>query len=104
MCSKTLPPIFWYIFYLLLISTMIGAIVAIANKRVVILSILAIPLSFAIPIVGFMNSITRGEKYNELQYLIVCLKHGSLWAVFMVIAILVIIIWWILFIYKSIKK
>ncbi|MBD8069736.1 hypothetical protein [Bacillus sp. PS06] len=104
MYGETLPAWFWVIYYLLLVTTIGTAIFSFAKVKSKILSVLAIVIALTIPIVSIVNGISRAEEMNEFEHLVSQLQQGASWSVFTIIGYLFLLVWWVLFFYKSRNK
>lgn len=101
---ETLPSLFWLLYYLFFIITIGIAILKIVKKRLLSLSILAIGLSFLAPFTNFMYSLGRKEGLNEWDNLMINVKDGDLWAIFILVLHLYLIVYWIFVFVNWFKK
>jgi hypothetical protein len=97
MAFETLPAWFWILYYIFFVITFIISIYSIVKNRVRNLSFLTVIFVITIPILSVMFGIGREEGYNEFEHLWKELIHFQLWAVYVTIGYLFIIVWWILF-------
>ncbi|CAM3841680.1 hypothetical protein [Mesobacillus zeae] len=97
---ETLPGWIWAIYYTFLLITLGASIFSVLRKRMVLMSVVAIVICLSVPVVGFINSIGRGEGTDELEYLVSCLQEGSVWAVFILLGISFLFLWWFIFFSK----
>lgn len=98
---ETMPTWFWIGFYLFLLTTLATAILNIMSKKLKMLSIVAVVLTFSIPVVQIINSVGRSEGINEIEHWITQLQLGSFWAIYVLIGFIYLLAWWIIFCIKS---
>lgn len=98
---ETLPDWMWSIFYALLLLTLGLAIISIKQSKDKGLSIVAIIFILTAPVIGMINTIEREYGINEFEHLVAHLQQGSLWAIYMIISCLYILVWWILFFFRN---
>ena len=101
---KTLPEWFWAIYYLAIFLTIVKGIYNVMGGKIKKLSILAIIIAIAIPVVSIGNSIGREGSINEFQYLIKQMQSGYIWASCVVAGYLYLIIWWLVSLFFPRKK
>jgi hypothetical protein len=97
----TLPNWFWVIYYLFLLTTLGTTIYSFVKRKMKGLSIIAILFTVTVPIIVLINSIGRAEGMNEFEYLVSQLQQGALWSYFTSIGYLFLLLWWVLFLFKS---
>jgi hypothetical protein len=95
--TETLPNWFWLVYYLSLLLTIGTGIFSIILKKNVWMSIIAVVVTASIPIVGFVNGMEREEGQNELDQLILNLQQGSIWAIYIVLGYIFLLVWWFFF-------
>lgn len=100
---ETLPNWFWILFYLFLLTTLGASVFSLIRGKMKIMSILAIIIVIVIPIVSIINSIERPPGTNEIEYLISHFQQGFVWAIFVIIGYVFVLVWW-LFFYLIIKS
>ena len=93
---ETLPNWVWAMFYAFLILTLCQAIISIKQRKFKGLSIITAVNIFTIPVIGIINSIDREYGINEFEHLVIHLQQGSLWALYIIISYLYILVWWVL--------
>ncbi|WP_243291787.1 hypothetical protein [Bacillus sp. FJAT-47783] len=98
---ETLPNWFWAIYYLFLFTTLGTAIFSFIKKKRNILSIVAIAFTVTIPIISLINSIGRPEGMHELEHLVSQLQQGAIWSIISIIGYLFLLVWWVLFLFKT---
>ena len=98
---ETLPDWMWAIFYGFLILTLGQAIISIKQRKFKGLSIITGVIIFTIPVIGIINSIDREYGINEFEHLVTHLQQGSLWALYIIMSYLYILVWWVLLFYKN---
>ncbi|WP_349409687.1 hypothetical protein [Pseudalkalibacillus sp. SCS-8] len=101
---EPLPNWFWLIYYFLLFATLGTAIVNVAKKKVMFLSVVAILFTVTIPIISLINSIGRAEGINEFEHFVSQLQQGAVWSIFTIIGYLFLLLWWAFLLYKNVKK
>ncbi|TCT22582.1 hypothetical protein EDD68_1081 [Melghiribacillus thermohalophilus] len=94
---ESLPDLFWFFYYIVLLITLGTAIFHLVQKKGKIISMLTIFFTVTTPIVSFMNSIGRDSGVNELEHFMMNLTQGSLWAIYSMTGYLMIMVFWILF-------
>lgn len=95
---QTLPGWFWIIFYIFLCLSLISGTINWVRQRLSALSALTIILSLLVPIVSFVYSVGRTEGLNEFEYIFAQMKTGDLWAVFLIVGYVYLLVWWYLFV------
>lgn len=101
---ETLPSWFWIIYYLFLLATLVTALINIFRMRRKSLSVITIVLTVSIPIISIVNSIGREKGVNEFEHLVTQFQQGSLWSIYVIIAFLYLLVWWIMILIKNGKK
>jgi hypothetical protein len=97
--TETLPAWFWVIYYFLILMTIAAALYAIKKSRNVWMSVMAVPIALSIPVVGIINGIeSRLEHHDELEQWLLHLRNGSLWAYYILLGYIYLIVWWVRFI------
>ncbi|MEH6944186.1 hypothetical protein, partial [Bacillus sp. JJ722] len=91
----------WVIYSTFLLITLGLAIFSIIQSKIKSLSIIAIVIICTTPVIGIINSIERENGINEFEHLVIHLRQGSLWAFYIIISHLYILVWWILFFSKD---
>ncbi|QHA90863.1 hypothetical protein [Bacillus sp. N1-1] len=97
----TLPSWFWVIYYLFLLTTLGTTIYSVVKRKMKGLSIVAILFTVTVPIIVLINSIGRAEGMNEFEHLVSQLQQGAIWSYFTSIGYLFLLLWWVLFLFKS---
>ncbi|MGE7921135.1 hypothetical protein ACQKM9_19665 [Viridibacillus sp. NPDC093762] len=101
---ESLPKWFWIIYYLFLITTFGTAIFNVIRMKMVSLSVITIVFAVSVPIISFANSIGREKGVNEFEHLVTQLQQGSFWSIFVIIAFLYLLVWWVMYLIKNKKK
>ncbi len=101
---ESLPKLFWIIYYLFFIISFGTAIFNVIRIKMVSLSVITIVIAVSVPIISFANSIGREKGVNEFEHLVAQLQQGSFWSIFVIIAFLYLLVWWVLFLFKNKKK
>lgn len=99
---ETLPNWVWIIFYLFLLASLGTAIYRFNQMKN--FSIITIIATVSIPITGIINSIDRAAGFNEFEHLVIHLQQGSIWAIYILIANLYLLVWLVLFFVKNRNK
>ena len=68
------------------------------------LSVIALILSLGIPLINLIFSSQRSGELNGYEYLISQFKEKDLWAIFIMVGYVYLLVWWILFAYRQIRK
>ena len=97
---ETLPEWMWFIFYAFLLITLGLAIISIKLSKHKSLSIITIIIIVTVPVIGIVNSIGREYGVNEFEHFVAQLQQGSLWAIYIIISCLYILVWWTLFLFR----
>ncbi|KUP06202.1 membrane protein [Bacillus coahuilensis p1.1.43] len=98
---ETLPQFVWVLFYLFLLSTIGLSIWNLRSKKRYKLALFTIVVTILIPIVGILNSMSRYEGMNELEYLISKLLEGEIWSLLVIIGLLYILVYWCMILFKK---
>ncbi len=91
---------FWIIYYLLLMTIFLRAIISVIKKKQIVMAMVAILVIISVPMISLMNSIGRPLEMNEFEFLVKELQQGALWAVFTIAGYIYILIWFVF----SLKK
>ncbi|RKL67468.1 hypothetical protein CR203_08930 [Salipaludibacillus neizhouensis] len=103
MATANDPIWIFVLLYAIFIITFISAIKSLNQRKRIILSIgmiVIIPVQYLLQLV---SSIGRSPGVTEMQHLINGIAQFDTWAIFVLLAYLYIVIWWIM-ILKSYKK
>lgn len=100
---QTLPGWFWIIYYMLLCLSLISGTVNWVRQRLSALSALTIILSLLVPIVSFVYTVGRTEGLNEFEFIFAQMKVGDLWAIFLIVGYVYLLVWWYLFVSSFIQ-
>lgn len=91
---ETLPPWVWSVYYICILITIISGIVYLIRKRRTLFSMITIFFSIVGPIVFFLQSLVRGSG-TEIDNLLYHLTQGDLWALFVILAFMEIVAWYL---------
>lgn len=93
----------WYIYYGLFIITILAQAYCIIRRRGVVLSLIGLVLTASLVPFTFICSLYRPETMNEFQFFFKSLFEGKIWAIIIVAAYVLIVLWWILFVCKKLR-
>ncbi|WP_121661938.1 hypothetical protein [Metabacillus litoralis] len=99
---ETLPAWFLVVYYLFLLITLVAAIFSVLKRVNKGLSIVAIFITFSVPIIWLVNSIGRAEGINEFEHLVNQIQQGAMWSIFTLIGFMFLFVWWVLYL-RNIK-
>ena len=91
---ESLPSWIWAIYYILFLVTISVAVFSIIRNKLRKFSVLTVVITLMMPIIAFLNSVGRKEGIDEWQHLVMELQQGALWAIFILIAAIYLIVWW----------
>ncbi len=94
--TTTLPEWFWVLVYAVLIITFITSIISIIRRMYRGLSIINLIVVITTPFVHFVGSVGRSGGLNEFEHLLSHLIQGNLWAIYVSIGYIYILVWWVL--------
>ncbi|ATF11069.1 hypothetical protein HP398_10835 [Brevibacillus sp. HB1.4B] len=92
---ETLPPWVWNVYYIFILITIISSIVYLIRKRRTLFSMITIFFSIFGPIVFFLQSLMRGSG-TEIDNLLYHLTQGEIWALFVILAFMEIVAWYLI--------
>lgn len=104
MYGETLPEWFWVLYYLFFLTTIGTALFQVLRKKMKGLSVFAIFIAAAVPIVSLIESIGRAEGMNEYEHFLDQLQQGAIWPIYALTGYLFLFLWWGLFLFKRNKK
>lgn len=100
---ESLPSWIWAIYYILFLVMISVAVFSIIRNKLRKFSALTVVITLMMPIIAFLNSVGRKEGIDEWQHLVMELQQGALWAIFILIAAIYLIVWWGLFFFKNMR-
>ncbi|PAV29764.1 hypothetical protein CIL05_10390 [Virgibacillus profundi] len=101
---ETLPGWFLIIFLMFLFLTFIISAICYARAVQTTISVIALILSLAIPLINLVFSAQRSGEMNGYEYLIAQLQDGNWWAILIIVGYVYLIVWWVLFINKQLIR
>lgn len=95
---------FLIIYLILLGLTLITSTICYILGMQQTLSVIALILSLGTPLLNLIFSAQRSGELNGYEYLISQFKEKDLWAILIILAYVYLVVWWILFINRQLKK
>ncbi len=91
---ETLPSWVWGFYYVFILIALVSSIVYLIRKQRKLLSILTILSSIIGPIVFFLQSLLRASG-TEIDNLWHSLGQGEIWALFVLLAFMEMLVWYV---------
>ncbi|MEC5423786.1 hypothetical protein QGM71_09810 [Virgibacillus sp. C22-A2] len=97
---ETLSTSFWIFYYIFLFLTLAISTFCYIRQLLSTISVIALILSLATPLISFVFSVQRTEGVNEYHYLVSQIQEKDAWAIFISLGYTYLIVWWIVLLTK----
>lgn len=101
---ETLPAWVLVIYYLFLLTSLLGILLTLFQKKFIGYSLIALLILLTAPLMFLWIALGRAENFNEFEWLFNVAGHGSLIAIYSVAGFLYLFFWWGLILKSKIKS
>ncbi|MCQ2009785.1 hypothetical protein NOM01_07175 [Sporolactobacillus sp. STSJ-5] len=101
---ETLPVWVLVIYYLFLLTSLLGILFSLFQKKFIGYSLVALLMLLTAPLMFLWIALGRAESFNEFEWLINQIGRGSIAAIYPVAGFLYLFFWWGLILKTKIKS